>query len=57
MTDYSVTWNEVKEIIDFIIPDSNERMPIAVIEEAMRQAWDVLFYQRYQSGKGDVIVP
>lgn len=44
--DYSVTWNEVKGIVDKFIDDSDEKMSMGEIESAVENAWEVIFYDR-----------
>lgn len=44
--DYSVTWNEVKGIVDKFIDDPDEKMSMGEIESAVRKAWKVIFDDR-----------
>ena len=44
--DYSVTWNEVKGIVDKFIDDGDEKMPMGEIESAVKKAWKVIFDDR-----------
>ena len=44
--DYSVTWNEVKGIVDKFIDDGNEKMSMGEVESAVRKAWKVIFDDR-----------
>ena len=44
--DYSVTWNEVKGIVDKFIDDGDEKMAMGDIEAAIRKAWKVIFDDR-----------
>ena len=43
MNDYSVTWNQVKEIVDKLIEDSDEKMAMGDIERTVKKAWDILY--------------
>lgn len=45
MEDYSVTWDEVKGIVDKIL-DGNEPMAMGDVQRAVRQAWDIIFDDR-----------
>ena len=40
--DYSVTWNEVKKIVDELIHDGNQKMAMIEIEDAVETAWNTL---------------
>ena len=44
--DYSVTWNEVKGIVDKFIDDGDEKMSMGEIESAVKKAWNVIFDDR-----------
>ena len=44
--DYSVTWNEVKGIVDKFIDDGDEKMSRGEIESAVKKAWKVIFDDR-----------
>ena len=44
--DYSVTWNEVKGIVDKFIDDGDEKMSMGEIESAVKKAWEVIFDDR-----------
>ena len=44
--DYSVTWNEVKGIVDKFIDDGDEKMSMGEVESAVRKAWKVIFDDR-----------
>lgn len=44
--DFSVTWNEVKEIVDKFIDDGDEKMSMGEIESAVKKAWKVIFDDR-----------
>ena len=43
MNDYSVTWNQVKAIVDILLENHDERVPMRDIESAVEQAWVILF--------------
>lgn len=43
--DYSVTWNEVKGIVDKLL-DGDEAMAMGDVERAVRQAWKIIFDDR-----------
>ena len=43
--DYSVTWNEVKGIVDKLI-DGDEQMSMGNVERAVRHAWDIIYDDR-----------
>ena len=40
--DYSVTWNQVKNLVDEMIEDHDEKVAMADIVHAVDQAWDIL---------------
>lgn len=42
MNNYSVTWNQVKEIVDKLIEDGDEKMAMGDIQRAVEKAWDIL---------------
>ena len=44
--DFSVTWNEVKGLVDKFIDDENEKMSMGEIEFAVKKAWKVIFDDR-----------
>ena len=44
--DYSVTWNEVKGIVDKFIDDGDKKMSMGEIESAVKKAWKVIFDER-----------
>lgn len=44
--DYSVTWNEVKGIVDKFIDDPDKKRSMGEIESAVRKAWKVIFDDR-----------
>ena len=41
--DYSVTWNEVKNLVDKFIEDHDEKMSMGDIEREVRHAWNILY--------------
>jgi len=41
--DYSVTWNQVKGIVDKLIDNHDERMAMGDIERKVKQAWNILY--------------
>lgn len=41
--DYSVTWNEVKNLVDKLIENHDEKTAMYTIERAVQQAWNILF--------------
>lgn len=43
--DYSVTWNEVKGIVDKLL-DGDELMAMGDVQRAVKQAWDIIFDDR-----------
>ncbi len=40
--DYSVTWNQVKNLVDEMIEDHDEKVAMADIVRAVNQAWGIL---------------
>ena len=40
--DYSVTWNQVKGIVDKLIENHDEQMAMGDIERKVKQAWNIL---------------
>ena len=55
--DYSVTWNEVKNLVDKLIEDHDEKIAMGDIERAVKHAWDILFDNMYRmyTNKGSCI--
>ena len=49
--DFSVTWNEVKGIVDKFIDDGDEKMSMGEIESAVKKAWKVIFDDRCRKYK------
>lgn len=43
--DYSVTWNEVKGIVDKLL-DGDERICMGDVERAIDKAWDIIYDDR-----------
>lgn len=43
--DYSVTWNEVKGIVDKLL-DGDELMAMGDVQRAVKQAWNIIFDDR-----------
>ena len=43
--DYSVTWNEVKGIVDKLL-DGDERMCMGDVKRAIDKAWDIIYDDR-----------
>lgn len=41
--DYSVTWNQVKEIVDKLFEDGDVKMAMGDIKRAVNKAWDILY--------------
>ena len=41
--DYSVTWNQVKEIVDKLFEDGDVKMSMGDIKRAVNKAWDILY--------------
>lgn len=41
--DYSVTWNQVKYLVDKLIDNHDERMAMGDIERKVKQAWNILY--------------
>ena len=41
--DYSVTWNEVKNLVDKLIEDHDEKIAMCIVKRAVEQAWDILY--------------
>lgn len=42
--DYSVTWNQVKSIVDKLIDDHDKRMAMGDIEHEVHNAWAILYH-------------
>lgn len=41
--DYSVTWNQVKNLVDKMIENHDEKIAMGTVERAVKQAWDILY--------------
>ena len=41
--DYSVTWNEVKNLVDKLIENHDKKMAMGDIEREVRHAWKILY--------------
>ena len=41
--DYSVSWNEVKSLVDKLIENHDEKMAMGDIDRAVTHAWEILF--------------
>ena len=46
--DYSVTWNQVKNLVDEMIEDHDKKVAMADINHAVNQAWDILYDNLYE---------
>lgn len=42
--DYSVTWNQVKSVVDKLIDDHDKRMAMGDIEHEVHNAWAILYH-------------
>lgn len=42
--DYSVTWNQVKSIVDKLIDDHDKRMAMGDIKQEVNNAWAILYH-------------
>ena len=50
--DYSVTWNQVKNLVDEMIEDHDKKVAMADINHAVNQAWDILYDNLYEKYGG-----
>ena len=51
--DYSITWNEVKNLVDKLIENHDEKMAMGDVERAVKQAWNIL-YEDMRKKYGDI---
>lgn len=52
--DYSVTWNEVKNLVDKLIENHDEKVAMGDIERAVKKAWNIL-YEDMCKKYGDIV--
>lgn len=50
--DYSVTWNQVKNLVNVMIEDHNEKVAMADIIRAVNQAWIILYDNLHEKYDG-----
>lgn len=50
--DYSVTWNQVKNLVDEMIENHDEKVAMADINNAVGRAWNILFETLYEKHGG-----
>lgn len=48
--DYSVTWNEIKDIVDGLI-DGNKKVSMCEINRAIESAWNKIYVKRRMQEK------
>ncbi len=53
MEDYSVTWNQLKGLLDKLFEDGDAKMAMGDIQRAVKKAWDIL-YDDMRKRCGDV---
>jgi hypothetical protein len=50
--DYSVTWNQVKNLVNVMIEDHNKKVAMADINRAVNQAWIILYDNLHEKYDG-----